>query len=156
MFSWLASWVRVLYRVSVWHPDSVDPEEFKYRHLKRVWLPLFDAVSIAIGVLGVAHGSRLLNELYQPALVDTVGTVYIIASGLALLGVAFPRLFAIEILGKLVMLTTLGTYSALVWTSYFSGAATAGFVAAILMLSLVLPLFRLQMLGEEIKERRVA
>lgn len=141
-------------RASIWGQDSVPPEEFKYRHLKRFWLPLFDVLSILIGALGIAYGSTLLNSLYDAELVDVVASIFAGASIVALLGVSFPALWLPEILGKIVMVTLLGAYSISVWVSFFHGEVSSGFVAAILMLPILLPLFRLQLLGEEIKQRK--
>lgn len=146
----------MLYSQSVWHPDSIPPEEFKYRHLKRLWLPLVDLLCVLIGYMGVVYGSRILNESYPAWLVDTASTVFIAASLVALVGVAFPRLWPQEIAGKLVMLTLLGTYSASIWGAFFAGSVESGFVAAILVLPIILPLFRLQLLGEEIKQRTLS
>lgn len=141
-------------RQSVWHPESLPVEEFKYRHLKRVWLPLFDLISILIGILAFHYGSRLLNVLYPEWLIDTVSVVFVGAAVVALSGVAFPKLWLPEMIGKVIMLGLFGVYSATVWRSFFLGEVQSGFVAAMLMVPLLLPLFRLQLLGEEIKQRR--
>jgi len=141
-------------RQSVWHPEALPVEEFKYRHLKRVWLPLFDLISVLIGYLAFVYGSRLLNLLYPEWMIDSVSAVFIGAAVVALAGVSFPRLWLPEIVGKVIMLGLLGVYSATVWRSFSLGEVQSGFVAAMLMVPLILPLFRLQLLGEEIKQRR--
>lgn len=152
--SYVRSLGRRLRQASIWGDGAVAPEEFKYRNLKRIWLPMFDVLSILIGVLGIAYGSTVLNSLYDPMLVDIAAGSFVVASGVALAGVLFPALWLPEILGKIVMVTLLGAYSISVWVSFFHGEVQSGFVAAILMLPILLPLFRLQLLGEEIKQRR--
>lgn len=144
----------VLYRESIWHPEAIAEEEFKYRNLKRLWLPLFDLLSILVGLLGVAYGSKILNELYAGWFVDTMGIVFIASAVTALIGVSFPKLWKPEVVGKLIMLGLLGSYSTAIWVSFFQGSVESGFVAAMLMYPILFPFFRLDILGEEVKQRR--
>lgn len=152
----IKSLISVLYRHSVWHPEAIPEEEFKYRNLKRLWLPLFDLLSILVGLLGVAYGSKILNELYPEWLVNTLGLVFMGAALIALVGISFPKLWIPEVAGKLVMLGLLGGYSTAIWVSFFQGSVESGFVAAMLMYPILFPLFRLDILGEEVKQRRVS
>ena len=142
-----------VYRQTIWHPDAVEDSEFKYRNLRRVWLPLFDVLSIWIGFLAVQYGSTSLNKMFPAVVVDVAGTIFTLAATLALVGVVFPRLFLAEIVGKVVMVSLLGTYSVIVWASFLAGEVQSGFVAGMLMLPLILPFAVLQIRGEEIKQR---
>ena len=135
-----------VYRQTIWHPDAVPDAEFKYRNLRRIWLPLFDALSIWIGFLAVQYGSTLLNKMFPVVVIDIAGSIFTLAATLALVGVVFPRLFLAEIVGKVVMVSLLGTYSVVIWISFF--------VAGMLMLPLILPFAVLQIRGEEIKQRK--
>lgn len=139
---------------TVWDPDAIPSEEFKYRNLKRMWLPVFDAVVMLMGYLAFLHGSPILNRMFPGWLVDVSGIALLTASAVALVGVVTPRLYMMEIAAKVIMLSLLGTYSVIIWTSFFQGEVQSGFVAAELMLPILFPLFRLQILGEEIKQRR--
>jgi hypothetical protein len=78
------------------------------------------------------------------------------AAALALVGITFPKLWIPEVAGKLVMLGLLGGYSTAIWVSFFQGSVESGFVAAMLMYPILFPLFRLDILGEEVKQRRVS
>lgn len=122
--------------------------------MKRVWLPFFDLLSILVGALGVAYGSKILNELYEPGFVDSVSIVFIVASVGALIGVSFPKLWLVEGIGKIVMLGLLGGYSAAIWASFFTGNVESGFVAAMLMYPIIMPLMTLQLLGEGVKNNK--
>lgn len=122
--------------------------------MKRVWLPFFDLLSILVGALGVAYGSKILNELYEPGFVDSVSIVFIVASLGALIGVSFPKLWLVEGIGKIVMLGLLGGYSAAIWASFFTGNVESGFVAAMLMYPIIMPLMTLQLLGEGVKNNK--
>ena len=143
-----------VYRQTIWHPDAVEDDSFKYRNLRRVWLPLFDVLSIWIGFLSVQYGSNLLNRMFPAVVIDMVGSIFTLAATLAFVGVVFPRLFLAEIVGKVVMVSLLGTYSVLIWASFLAGEVQSGFVAGMLMLPLILPFAVLQIRGEEIKQRK--
>ena len=143
-----------VYRQTIWHPDAVEDSEFKYRNLRRVWLPLFDVLSIWIGFLAVQYGSTSLNKMFPGVVVDVAGSIFTIAATLALVGVVFPRLFLAEIVGKVVLVSLLGTYSVIIWASFLAGEVQSGFVAGMLMLPLILPFAVLQIRGEEIKQRK--
>ena len=156
MLSFLKDLARRIGNASIWAKGAIPPEEFKYRHIKRVWLPYFDFVSIIVGAMAIGHGTRLLNETFTPGMIDLFGLVYLLAAAVALLGVAFPAFWLPEIAGKVVMVGMIGTYSTVLWVAYFNGAWETGFVAAMLLLPLSTPFFRLQMLGEEIKGRKTS
>ncbi|MEV8023410.1 hypothetical protein [Microbacterium sp. NPDC080220] len=145
--------IRRLWRASIWHPDAIPPIEWKYRNLKRLWLPVYDLIAIWAGVQAVLFGSSLLNRLFPALFVDTVGMVFTVAAFAALLGVAFPRLWAVEIFAKLVLVALVAGYVAAILL--FSKTPEPNtFVVGMLGWGLPLALFRLHMLGEEIKERR--
>lgn len=124
--------------------------------MKRVWLPFFDILSILVGALGIAYGSRIMAELYDPWFIDAAGAVFIVASVAALVGVSFPKLWVYEAAGKLIMLGLLGGYSAAIWASFFTGNVESGFVAAMLMYPVLWPLMSLQLLGEGVKKNRAS
>lgn len=143
-----------VYRQTIWHPDAIEDDSFKYRNLWRVWLPLFDVLSVWIGFLAVQYGSTSLNKMFPAVVVDVAGSIFTLAATLALVGVVFPRLFLAEIVGKVVMVSLLGTYSVIVWASFLAGEVQSGFVAGMLMLPMILPFAVLQIRGEEIKQRK--
>ena len=151
----MRSLFRRLYRHSIWHPSAVEPDDFKYRNLKRVWLPLFDLLSVVIGLMAILYGSKVLNQLYPSVVIDLAGFTFLIASLAALVGLAFSRLWFVEVLGKIVMLSLLGSYSCAVTVLFVQGDVQSGFVAGMLMYPVLFPLFRLQVIGEEVKQRRI-
>ena len=154
MFDRLVSYARFLWDQSIWAEDAIDADEFRYRNLKRLWFPVFDLLCVLIGYLAFLYGSRIMYELYPEWLIDTAGVSFMVASAFALIGVAFPRLFVLEIAGKIGMVGLLGAYSATLWTAFFGGVLQSGMVAGIVMLPVIFPLAKLQILGEEIKQRR--
>lgn len=147
-------WRRIA-AASIWHPDAINPDEWKYRNLKRVWLPTYDVIAVLAGIVAALQGSPLLNRLFPAVLVDTFGVALAVVATVCLAGVAFPRLWAVEIVGKVVLVGLVAAYAATILI--FPTSPTPNhFVVLILAFSLPLPLFRLNLLGEEHKERRAA
>lgn len=146
--------LRALWRASIWHPDALPPDEWKYRSIKRVWLPLYDLIVIGAGLWATAFGSPLLHRLFDESVVDVAGIGLAIAGMVCLMGVIFPAFWAVELLGKLAVLFLLAIYGACVAVFPTRPDPSAGFVVFILALGIIPPLIRLSILGEELKERR--
>lgn len=146
--------LRRIGQASIWASGAIPAEEFKYRHIKRVWLVYFDVVSILIGAMAMAHGTRLMRTFFNEETINVFGALFGVAAFVALLGVAFPRLWVPEIIGKVIIVGMLGAYASILWFGYFTGLTEGGFVAAMVLLPLATPFIRLQMLGEEIKQRK--
>lgn len=145
---------RRLWRASIWHPDAIPPDEWKYRNLKRVWLPIYDIIAIGAGVWAAIFGSPLLHSLFDGPVIDAMGITLAAVATVCLAGVVFPRLWKMEIAGKVTLMSLLGAYAFTVAMFRANPDPAAGFVAFVLVLAIPLPMFRLQLLGEEIKERR--
>ena len=145
--------MRWLYRQSIWHPDAIPPDEWKFRSLKRVWLPLYDLIAVWAGFSAVMFGSTILNRLFPPHMVDLLGVAFTTTAVVCLAGVAFPRLWAVEIAGKAILVSMVAGYVTAIL--FFSQTPEPNlFVVGMLTWGLPLALFRLNLLGEEIKERR--
>lgn len=145
--------MRGLYRASIWSPDAIPPGEWKYRNLKRIWLPTYDVIAVIAGVVAALQGSPLLNRLFPDILVDGLGYGLAIIATVCLAGVAFPRLWAVEIVGKIILVALVAAYATMILL-FPSTPQPNHFVVLMLAFSLPLPLFRLNLLGEEVKERR--
>lgn len=146
--------MRRLWRASIWHPDAVPPDEWKFRSLKRVWLPVYDLLAIGAGVWAALFGSPVLHSLFNKPMIDALGVLLAVVATVCLLGVAFPALWRWEIVGKTILVGLLGAYAASVVLFRTNPDPSSGFVAFVIVLALPLPIFRLTLLGEEIKERR--
>lgn len=138
---------------SIWHPDAIAPDEWKYRNLKRVWLPAYDVIAILAGIIAILQGSPLLNRLFTPLLVDAFGGCLAVVAAVCLAGVAFPRLWVVELVGKIILVALVAAYAATILI-FPSTPLPNHFVVLMLAFSVPLPLFRLNLLGEEHKERR--
>lgn len=146
--------MRRLWRATIWHPDALPPDEWKYRSIKRVWLPIYDLIVIGAGLWATAFGSPLLHRLFPEDVIDLAGMGFAVAGMVCLMGVIFPAFWKVELAGKLVVLLLLSVYGACVAIFPTQPNASSGFVVFILALGTLPPFIRLSILGEELKERR--
>lgn len=106
----VVSWWERFKRLTVWHPINTDPND-EYRHGPKFWYPMFDLLMVALGVYAFFVGSPLLNHLFPIWFVDTLGVSIMSAALLASVGAIFPKLYLLELLGKLFMVFMLGGYA---------------------------------------------
>lgn len=145
--------IKPIYRATIWHPSAIPPEEFKYRNLKRFWLPFYDLIAVCAGLSAIVYGSDMLNRLFSPEWVDAIGATFTMIALICLLSVAVPRLWMLEILGKTLLVGMIAGYITTIL--FFSKSDQPQlFIASVLAFGLPLALFRLNLLGEEIKQRR--
>lgn len=113
-------------RATVWHPINTDPND-DYRDGPRFWYPTFDLFMVALGVCAFFIGSPLLNKLFPMWFVDSLGVSITFSAILAAAGAVFPRLFMLEIAGKLALVFLLGGYAGTIG-SLSQNAGENGFV----------------------------
>lgn len=120
-------------RLTVWHPIHTDPND-NYRHGPRFWFPGYDIIAIILGVYALFLGSPLLNDLFPSWFTNGMGIFLIFAGGSALVGVVFPKLYMVELAGKLAIVFMLGGYAGTVaWLS--QNAGENGFVVITLIMA---------------------
>lgn len=153
--AWQSGALHRLARASIWHPAAIPPDEWKFRNLKRVWLPLYDAIAVFAGIQAIAYGSSMLNRLFSPSMVDVLGLLLTVTAVVCFLGVAFPALWRVEIVGKIVLVALIASYVVAI-IAFAKPPGPSLFVVGMLTFGLPLAFFRLNLLGEEIKERRNA
>lgn len=153
----MLSLLRRLYAQTVWHRDGIPAEDWKYRRLVQLWLPLYDVIAVATGLFGLLYGSPLLNKLFNEDVTNIVTGLFVIVATAALMTVIFPALWPAEIAAKvaLVGLVTAYIFTILVYGSPGPSGAPNLFVAGMLAFGLPLALFRLDLLGQDILERRM-
>ena len=149
-----------LLRGTIWEKGALRREPKKYRSLTRVWLPIYDGIAIAAGILAAVFGSRLLDGIYGGA-TDLIGILFAVVAFFALAGVAYPYLWRLEIAAKCVMLGMLSSYIAAILVAptpeqlaFRDGPAW--FVAAMIVWGFPLAGFRLTQVAVEEFDRRVA
>lgn len=149
---------RRLWEASIWAKGALPLHEQKYRSLKRVWLPLYDVVLVIAGINAVLYGSRLLDRLYGD-FTDVIGAFFSAIALVCLAGIAFPRLWAVEFVGKTLLVAMVIAYISAIILSPSPAQVQANeppnwFIVTMLAATLPLPLFRLELLTTELADRR--
>jgi hypothetical protein len=142
-------------RRSIWHRDAIPITEGELaRDVKRWVLPVVDVLFILASISGLVRGMPSFEVVYSET-VSNVAAVLILAASIAcLVGVSFPRLWRLELVGKMALAFVLLTYAALLVFLSVGGSAR-GFVAGVCAASVVLPLWRIVWLGREYRRRKV-
>lgn len=150
---------RALRRVggaTIWAPGAIPPEERKYAGpLKRVALPVLDLLLVLGGFYAVTSGIPALDDLLPEHVSDALGFLFVVCACVCLLGAAFPRLWGVEVAGKILVVAILGMYFIALRT-VDGGTPTRLFVSAVVLWSLVLPILRLWWLGVEYGARHMS
>lgn len=146
---------RRLLRPTIWGPQTWSPEERKYAGpLKRVALPILDVLLIVGGFYAVAAGIPALDELLPETVSDFLGYLFVGCAVVCLLGAVFPRLWPLEVAGKILVVAILGMYF-LALRTVDGGTSTRLFVSAVVLWGMVLPILRLWWLGVEYGARHL-
>lgn len=145
-------WIRLpgpvqrLLRLTVWAPGAIAPEDHRIRYLLRVFLPLTDLGYIYFGIVGAINGLESVQRITSP-LWQTGWSSLLALSGLvALVGVAFPRLVTLELIGKAFMIGGISTYLGIT-VSRGATEANVSAVAGLLFGLVYLPMWRIGDLG---------
>lgn len=142
--------LRGLWRETIWHPSAIPATEGSTsREMKRFVLPAFDILVIIMGFNAVTSGMPSFNIVYDGDVASFAAWTLLCSGIVALVGVSFPRLWALEAAGKLAMLAVFGGYAAALWVAFFQGSGARAFVAAGLTGLIALPLWNLARLGRE-------
>ena len=149
--------IRRLWAASVWAPGVV-PEDDPWRTAKRVWLPLFDVIMMSAGVHAVIYGSLLLDRLYGDA-TDVIGVVFALVAFACLVGVVWPRMWPVEMIGKILLVSLIVGYVFGIILSpspeqIVAKEAPNWFIVSMILGLIMLPIARLDSLIDEWVERR--
>lgn len=149
--------IRRLWAASVWAPGVV-PDDDPWRTAKRVWLPLFDVLMMWAGINAVVHGSLLLDRLYGDA-TDLIGAVFALVAFACLTGVVWPRMWPVEMVGKILLVSMIVGYVFGIVLSpspeqIAAKEAPNWFVVSMILGLTMLPIARLDSLIDEWVERR--
>jgi len=148
--------MRKLLTKTIWAPGIIPIEEWKYRNLKRVVLPLVDMFFVLGGFAVVKFGLPTIDVFFPDYMVNLGGRILSFSAFLALLGVCFPKLWPFEMTGKSILLGLLvGYFVASIWLTAV-GATGRGFVLMLDLIAIALVIWRLTLLGSEWQTRRLA
>lgn len=129
-------------------------QEWKYRNLKRILLPTVDVLFIAGGILGARNGIPAIDDIYPPWVADLGGYVFSLCGLVALLGVAFPRLWLLEVWAKSAILSMTAGYLVALLFATFGGRPQSSYVMSMAGVALAVVAWRLSILSYEARERK--
>lgn len=145
-----------MFRHTIWAKGAIPADEWKYRNLKRVWLPLYDVMFVWAGLIAVRFGIPSLDTLLPSWMSDTLGYTLVLVAFLCLVGVAVPRLWFFEVGAKTALLSILITYFlALRVVAGDTGTDTRAFISVVTLIAAIPILIRMNILSEEARARRV-
>ena len=148
--------MRNIFSMSIWAPNAIPSDEWKYRNLKRVMFPVIDVIFILSGLSAAYYGVPAISEFYHRGVVDSFALAMSLSGFAALLGVAFPKLWALEIGAKSVLLGLMVVYFTSLFILTRIGEGNRGFVLGIAAVAIAPVIWRLSLLGNEWQQRRVA
>lgn len=147
--------MRRLFRASIWHPDAIPVVEGTTSlELKRVVLPLFDGVLIMMGIVAIRYGMPSFDIVHNHVISKIAAWALLVGGVLAFAGVAFPRLWITEVVGKLLAVAVLGGYGGALWALVLDGSDGRALVAAAFTGLVIIALWALYRLGRERRARR--
>jgi uncharacterized membrane protein YecN with MAPEG domain len=121
-------------------------------------LPLFDVLMMWAGINAVVYGSLLLDRLYGDA-TDLIGAVFTLVAFACLAGVVWPRMWPVEIIGKILLVSLIVGYVLGIILSpspeqIAAKEAPNWFIVSMILGLTMLPIARLDSLIDEWVERR--
>lgn len=148
--------MRRLRDASIWNPDAIPRHERKYAApLKRVVFPVFDVAVFVLGVAGLFSGFQALKLTFPDPVPTLIYGTLVAMGALCFVGCTFPRLWAMEITGKVLILMSLGV---LFVAMIIAGATVPGHtgivIAPMVFVMMLIPFLRLWILGVEWGDRR--
>lgn len=145
--------LRAIARATIWHRSAIPADEWKFRSIKRVWLPLYNLIVVGAGLWALWFGSPILKRLFPGELIDIAGLALAVAGAICFLGRAFPMLWAVEFAGKVAIAFLLGGYAGTVALFRQDPDPAGGFVVFILVLAIIPCMIGVSIIAEEWKER---
>ncbi len=141
---------------TIWSKGAIPLEEWKYRHLKRVTLPVVDVLFITGGILGARNGIPAIDNIYPDWVADIGGYIFSFIGFLCLVGVAFPRLWLLEVWSKSAILAMTSGYFAALVVATFNGRPQSSYVMSMAGVTIAVVAWRLSVLSYEARERGAA
>lgn len=153
--NWLrATWAGFIAR-TVWAREAIPPEEWDYRNVPRVWLPLFDLTIVVAGLVGAFTTMPSLDKIFAPWVVDIMAGFLVLTALTCFIGVVL-RMIRLEAYAKIVLVGLIGSYSIALLTLAAGDSPDRGFIAVLSIALLFLPFGRLQVLGSKMRRKEEA
>lgn len=122
----------------MWGRNGVAPEDWRYRGIYRWVLPLTDTFFFWFGAVGWWNGIGSVEAAASQTWQENWSLAIAIASMIAFVGVIFPKLWWVELIGKLPLIGLVSVYiflfAARGFTTDPNMLATAGLISILILL----------------------
>lgn len=134
---------------TVWAPNGVAREDWRYRNIYRVVLPLTDLLFVWFGVAGIVQGVASVEKAAGLDWQVTWSAGIAISAFACGVGVCVPRLWPIELVAKIFLV---GHVSVYVFVYIARGATdpVATALAGLICILILLPMWRVSDLGNDL------
>jgi hypothetical protein len=139
--------LRRLFEASAWGRNGVPPEDWRYRGLTRWVLPLTDVFFLWFGAAGVLAGVGSVEAAASQTWQEYWSLGIAIAALVALIGVIFPKLWLVELLGKIPLIGLVSVYVAIFLIRGTTGEPDVLPTAGLICILILLPIWRIGDLG---------
>lgn len=144
-----------LWSATIWAPDAIPASEGELaRDVKRWVLPTFDLVLIGAAVLALYGGLPSLALVTARPIATVAAWALLVVVATCLVGVAFPKLWLVEFVGKCALIFMLLTYGLIALILAVIYDPNRSFMAGLSIATSVLPICRVVWLGRERRRRR--
>lgn len=131
----------------MWGRNGVSPEDWRYRGLYRWVLPLTDIFFFWFGYVGWYNGLSTVEAAASQTWQEYWSLGIAIASVVAFVGVLFPKLWLVELLGKIPLVGLVSVYVVLFVTLGLSENPNMLATAGLICIMILLPVWRIGDLG---------
>lgn len=146
-----------LWRASIWHPSAI-PHNAAYIYvspLKRVFLPAYDVVILWLGLAGIVQGFQSVSAILPGFGPLALYTALALAGAVCFVCCVFPRLWRVEIGGKIAIVSILTMIALTMIVAGLTIPRHTGITVTPIVVGLLIPpLFRIWTLGREYGNRK--
>lgn len=147
--------MRRLFRGTIWDPDAIPALERKYAGpLKWFVFPAFDIIMAAIGARALFVGVPSIESLYPSGVASVIYLAWLILGLVCLVGAVIPKLWPLEIVGKVALFAMLFLYLIAMRVSPTPVDGAKDAVSGLLLAAMLIPCLRLWILGIELRARK--
>jgi hypothetical protein len=138
--------MKKLWSKTVWAPDGVRAEDWRFRGIFRFVLPLTDLFFLFFGAAGWANGVGTVERATGSDWQTGWSAAIAVSALCALIGVVFPALWSLELGGKIPLIGLVTVYIAtLLFRGVVDGRVLA--TAGLILILILLPIWRVGDLG---------
>lgn len=131
---------------TVWAPNGVRAEDWRFRGIYRFVLPVTDILFFWFGAAGWYNGVASVQDAAGIRWQEWWSLSLALAAAVAFVGIAFPRLWLVEVMGKIPLIALVFVYIVITFARGLSDPniiATSGIIAILILL----PIWRVGDLG---------